>query len=550
MKIQKFLLATMLCGVFGIFTACSDDDVIENVVPEVTPGMEEVETYLALLSGVNNGNFTTRASVDDVIDSDEKVDEIDKLAVAIFNVENDVPGKLIYFNESKNVKKDNQDGSEATGYYLDPIKFKITPEDDGFSNIAVVVLANYGKLFEDKDFAKINTFNGFKEFTDGKMNNNYGVNYHNFDGEEHVRPEGWPSQYPIRYPMSSNVNFFKIKAGAINSIGYKDPENAKEYINENANIENDNFYVSQYAMIDLYRGAAEIELRTLKFADYGNLEFDHFILEEVFVMNVPAKVNWFNSATLTDSKKTWGDDLNIDVKTYITNGKAGNFLSGHRRAIKPGQQPANGAIEFEAGDFCSNKIWQLTNNDGLYMNFVHINANYRKNAEKSNLKNFDESENSSFYGRFNRTINNEFTMRKNVDNVFDEYEAIKFAVSPSNYSLGEDGNLKTDQAICLVVRGRYFYDAGNGTIVGPNNDKAADSRYWTVVVNKKGESSIYNNSVPDHSNCVKRNVRYEISLTINGPGSKTPWDYDENSYVVPKVRIVPFGVVEQNSTLD
>ena len=119
---------------------------------------------------------------------------------------------------------------------------------------------------------------------------------------------------------------------------------------------------------------------------------------------------------------------------------------------------------------------------------------------------------------------------------------IKFSVAPSNYGL-----LGKDKAMCLVVKGRYYYKTSNGSVIGSDEyigDNPYASKYYTVIVNEEGDK---NGGSPGE---VKRNYRYQISLTINGPGSDTPWDYTKNSYVVPKVTVVPFGVVEQDSKLD
>lgn len=585
MKIQKFLLATMLCGVFGVFTACSDDlDTVTNE-PEVTnPVAEEVETVLVMATNVDNGNFTTRAETEENTnnDTDPSVNKVMNLAIATFYVSNGEPGNLISLQTKNLVTPDNQGDKESKGYYMDPIKFKIAPDSEGKAKVAVVALANYGTLFDNLKDGDIKDFEAFTEFTSSKMYNNNGMNCFVYDEM---------NDYPMYYPMSSNVLYYDVVPGNVNSVGYRESANALDFTNKyyNHSVENalKDSYKSAESMIDLYRGAAEIELRSIKFENYGNMQFDNFIMEEVFVMNVPTMVNWFDS-TLPETDgyiKNWGGDLNESFTSYASkedkylyNGKKfKSFLSGNSRVDN---NDYAGSISFVAGEFCSAEMYSYTTRSTVetsLLMFPHNKGsldnqgsdvtnkeNYRDGAVDSKLLSFGSNPNQTqdIYGRFlNEDISeyqklvkknedlgkNIYSMRKKVTQ--SGFPAVKFAVSPSNYSLDKENKLVSERAICLVVRGRYYYRSGN-QIIGPDNENYSDSRYYTVIVNKKGESTIPNGDVPAHSNCVKRNVRYEISLTISGPGSKTPWEYDENSYVVPKVRIVPFGLVEQDSKLD
>lgn len=580
----------MLCGVFGVFTACSDDlDSVTGDADNNNPVAEEVETVLAIAANVDNGNFATRAA--DSEDEDNHSALVRELAVAAFYVNNGEPGNLISLQTMDLVVPDDQDGKEDLGYYMNPIKFKIAPDSRGVAKIAIVALANYGNLFEidgkkedgkKEDEQNSMTFESFIEITTAKMYNNYGTNYFIGNGEF--------ESMPMFYPMSSNVIYYDVSPGKVNSIGYKESSNALVFTNKYYNNSSEDSRlteanVSSRSMINLYRGAAEIELRSLEFKDYGDMKFDNFILEEVFVMNVPTMVNWFDPTLPTAEQgytPDWGGDLNVDFtkyasSTYSTEIKS--FLSGNRR-VNPSD--LTGSISFKAGEFCSEEMFDYTSRNVAQTATLMIphnkgavkNGNYRDGAVDSKLKYFSLDQNTSIsndvYGRFlNESILeysgnvvktedlgiNKYSMRKKVQDsgasgasgASGIYSAYKFAVSPSNYSLGENG-LDSERAICLVVRGRYYYRSGN-QIIGPDNNNYSDSRYYTVVVNEKGESAGFS-GVPEHYNCVRRNVRYEISLTISGPGSETPWGYDKNSYVVPKVRIVPFGVVEQDSKFD
>ena len=559
MKIEKLLFATLLCGAFGMFTACSDDDGPIDLPDTNEPVAEEVDTYLALATSINNGNLSTRAAVDEQPGTDPEVNQIKSLAFAVFEVKGGKPGNLITIQmKTSDVKPDDQEQKESKGFYMDPIKFKIAPDKDGKAQVAVVAFANYEKLFDNLKDGDISTFEKFKTYTTSKMYNNYGSNYH-FANEDNE------SGFPTLYPMSSNVLYYIVKAGYVNSVGYKESLNALDFTNtyykyadENKLTDTNNVADS---MIPLYRGAAEIELTSITFADYAeNMKFDHFILEEVFLMNVPTMVNWFDP-TLPGADgyiKDWGGDLNEAYETYkskeFTYNKTSykSFISGNKRVGTDPDVP--GSIPFVPGEFCSQEMFDNTNFDFKFK-YDHNkgangeNGNYRSGAIDSPLSFFslDPNHSTDVYGMFDKP--EFYSMKVEKASVSVGSPEFKFAVSPSNYSLGTDSQLDSEKAICLVVRGRYYYKTGN-QVVGPDNDSSSDSRYYTVVVNKAGESTIKDKSVPQHYNCVKRNVRYEIALTINGPGSETPWGYDKNSYVVPKVTIVPFGTVEQNSTLD
>ena len=54
---------------------------------------------------------------------------------------------------------------------------------------------------------------------------------------------------------------------------------------------------------------------------------------------------------------------------------------------------------------------------------------------------------------------------------------------------------------------------------------------------------------PDHS-CVKRNYRYNISLTINSSGSDRPYDPVTEACMDVAVTVADWDVIEQNEDLD
>lgn len=402
MKIQKFLFATMLCGVFGVFTACSDDvNPVTGDADNNNPVAEEVETVLAIAANVDNGNFATRADVEDDT-TDPSVKQINQLAIATFYVETVTLsekttyklGNLISLQKKSEVSPDNQGGNEKNGFYMDPIKFKIAPVDGGKAKVAVVALANYGTLFDDLKDGDIKDFEAFKNTTSAKMFNNYGFIYYAQDGS---------TLGTALYPMSSNVLIYDIEPGYINSVGYNDSENALKYAKSVSPNESfpTNTTVSNKSMIPLYRGAAEIELKTLKFDNYGSLEFDHFILEEVFIMNAPSMVNWFDPTLPNENAYSldWGGNLNVSFKDYVGKEFTWNknvlksFVAGNARVAPSDYDDIIGTIPFVSGEFCSQQMFDNTtdikSNVTNYLVFKHnkgatgLNSNFRKKDRKS-----------------------------------------------------------------------------------------------------------------------------------------------------------------------
>lgn len=528
MKIQKFLFATMLCGVFGVFTACSDDVNPVTNEPEVTMP-EELETVISFSAGVSDG-LLTRSAVDDAKERDPE-EVVGSMAVAIFKVNDNKLGQTLAFSAKSNVEKDANGG-----YLLPPLKFKTSADNESTSSkIAIVVLANYGNLFSETGINAISTYDQFKAHTDMKMLTNMGNAYQLIDGTIYAK-YGEPEEpgkagkaekteegyyLPYLYPMSSNVKVYNITPGKINSIGV-DEQTAISSVNELEGVEDiftrDDFKEITSSPIPLYRGAAEIVLDNLTFDDYGDMKFDRFVLENVFIMNAPKSVNWIGSEISTSN---WGDLLNVDFKNYT-----GTFYSGDKTN--------DGGADKGTGEYREKSVAEKTENAGMF-DFTHSKTHYRKGVTASE---FLVGEND-YYGQF--TKKGSYPMyvdySTSSDHDMSSYMPyLKFVSAPNNYGPGK--------SICLVVKGRYFAKApGTKVTIG------GESKYYTVVVNQSGAKS-KTEGVEANTGEVTRNVRYDINLTINGPGSDTPWDYTKNSYVVPKVTIVPFGVIEQNSTLD
>lgn len=112
-------------------------------------------------------------------------------------------------------------------------------------------------------------------------------------------------------------------------------------------------------------------------------------------------------------------------------------------------------------------------------------------------------------------------------------------------------NLNTTTRTLLVVRGKFGYgEAGYDLNSFPE-------RYYSVAV---GDPATMQGSpvLPEGGidrtpiNGVLRNIQYNISLTVKGPGYETPFgpDGSESTVLNAKVQVVPFGSVNQKVDIE
>ena len=95
------------------------------------------------------------------------------------------------------------------------------------------------------------------------------------------------------------------------------------------------------------------------------------------------------------------------------------------------------------------------------------------------------------------------------------------------------------QRTLLVLKGTYI--DGNGRVEA--------NRFYTIPVNAMGTMTDAEGGTPDHS-YVKRNYRYNISLTINSSGSDRPYDPASEACMDVAVTVADWDVIEQNEDLD
>ncbi|WP_278623124.1 hypothetical protein [Parabacteroides gordonii] len=121
-------------------------------------------------------------------------------------------------------------------------------------------------------------------------------------------------------------------------------------------------------------------------------------------------------------------------------------------------------------------------------------------------------------------------------------------------------NTNIENPTLLVVKGNFSYDQAAGTVNDPNAVKRVtmENRYYTIKVGENiSAGSGLNlldfgiNSVSDIVG-IRRNIAYQVELTVKGPGSKNPLfpGEDEKTYMDANVVLVGYGNVEQKPSID
>lgn len=119
-----------------------------------------------------------------------------------------------------------------------------------------------------------------------------------------------------------------------------------------------------------------------------------------------------------------------------------------------------------------------------------------------------------------------------MDNIFQVYE-----------NTGAEG-----YQTLLIVRGDYTYIPTGGT-----EEITVHDRYYTIPVNQDFDGNIIGDGnytgVGVHKG-IKRNVQYNINLTISGDGSSKAYDKDAMACINVSIDVEKWGVVNMNETLE
>lgn len=489
MKTRNLLIAALLLGGMTAFNSCSEKTEVDEIIPPIDNPAEELDTYLAFTAGFGDKPMT-RAEDSDT--RDHEYEDIMNYGEFIFEADAEgTPTKYLahYINEGEGGKPIFLD-KKANGFDLQPLKFKTASKQ-----IAIVVVANSDKL--SGITGAITDFNTFSNL----------LNEVTLPSSE----DGF-----TKYPMSSNVLTCLIEPGKYNSIGFESKSDAiSAFENYDVSVSSENnIELAQTNSIYLYRCWSIVKLNAVTVDIYDakatNARFD---LEAAFVMNVPSKTKLFNTEKPT-KWSSWGGALNIDLDKC-------EFYSGN---------------DLDKGN---------KDHSGNYMPSTAYDEGYRSEAI---------AEATSFYENYNTTLESAETVVKNEFETYakklnyEESENFKYIVAPSAYGRNTDGALISDQSIVLVLKGKYSQQFGD-IWYGTGNKVEIQSSYYTVIINNNeaDASGLSTNNIPY---TVMRNVQYEIDMLVKGPGSPTPVVHLDNSYLVSKVKIVPFGKVKQSSSKD
>lgn len=101
---------------------------------------------------------------------------------------------------------------------------------------------------------------------------------------------------------------------------------------------------------------------------------------------------------------------------------------------------------------------------------------------------------------------------------------------------------ETTNHTLLIIRGTYTYESKPGVTITQAN------RFYTVTINKQGESS-FDETATSH-NYVKRNYFYNVSLTIKGPGSETPYDPQASANVNAQIQVSNWNVINMDEEIN
>ena len=106
-----------------------------------------------------------------------------------------------------------------------------------------------------------------------------------------------------------------------------------------------------------------------------------------------------------------------------------------------------------------------------------------------------------------------------------------------------DDNTPLGQQTLLVLKGTYTHPDG----------REEEDRFYTVTINepnKPGSTSSTENSGAVSHRFIKRNYRYNVSLTIKSSGSDRPYDPAMEACMDIVIKVADWDVVDMNEKLD
>lgn len=552
MKTRNLLIAALLLGGMTVFNSCSEKE-IDNITPPIDqPVEEELETVFIMNAGYGDNLETRAGELEDPSELSSDYEDVYNYSLAIFEaneggVSDDSKILAYYAVKSEKpiwtpVKRGTGMGEETDyhrvhrgdqfGFYLMPQRFKTSAK-----HVAIVVVANSDVL--DKSLTDLES----KEVPASISNFGQYVKYINTSEFPEPSSDGSDG---VKYPMSSNVCVVAIKPGAYNAVGLGSTQNTYGMQKAQSVLKNwdstieltaENYNPTIEQRILLYRNWSQIELKGIGVKTYTKDAKDaKFTLKEAFLMNVPVNGRMFDETKIasgsgrTDLSRwaSWGGALNL---VGLENLSEVGFYSGYSKDADDGTKESSTSLEDIKGEGVYDKYFR----DQVIAAATTYADGYYRTADPSYIA----------------TLNSPFENESNEDdlNVFPG-KNFSFIVNSGNYGVSYKpttvtGDYDPEKSIVLCIKGDYEEFVGNVWI-------KSEDRYYTVVVNDGGtvaEGGILSQE-ENIANTVVRNVKYDISLTVTGPGSDTPVGHLPYSYVVPKVTIVPFGHVTQHSEVD
>lgn len=288
--------------------------------------------------------------------------------------------------------------------------------------------------------------------------------------------------------MSSQVfNPITIVADQNNYFGYE--QNKGEITEDDAVV---GVEIKGGGAVELIRDVASVSLKSVTLSKGENYASKSFTLKEVFVASAKSLSSIASTARWGEIEKSFSIENETDYQKYwVGQNFTGDQVSMDEGSYKSGIQTAKDILLKRPLD---------TENATL-----NLDGNWSADAVGTTVPS---------------PVGHQFYVYENAKG---ERLATDAVTGKGNYTL-------------LVVKGDYTYTAKGG-------EEITDAdRYYTVIVNDPTmENTKYDDTVGKHS-YVKRNCKYEINLTILGPGSELPYDPMISTNLSTSVKVEPWNV--------
>lgn len=252
------------------------------------------------------------------------------------------------------------------------------------------------------------------------------------------------------------------------------------------------FEIKGNGPVDLVRDVASISLKSVTLSNKGNYTSKSFVLKEVFVASAKSLSSIASTARWGEIEKSFSIENKTDYQKYwVGQNFTGDQASMDEGSYKSGLQTAK--------DILLKRTLETENAT------LNLGGSWSADAVGTTVPS---------------PVGHQFYVYENTKG---ERLATDVVAGKGNYTL-------------LVVKGDYTYKAKGG-------EEITDAdRYYTVIVNDPTmENTKYDDTVGKHS-YVKRNCKYEINLTILGPGSELPYDPMISTNLSTSVKVEPWNV--------